>query len=105
MREYLTLLQPKLDARDRYFALCCVYLLEIVDREIKADLSSAGDNKGLFDELLDDVVGTSTREKMKRICEDIREGQFDHDLNRLHRQVFEHVVGKVQISNPDEIEN
>ena len=105
VKEYLTQLKPKLNAEDRYFALCCIYLLEIVEREIGADLSSVARSKGLFDELLDGASEMSAREKIENICEDIRAGDFDDDLDRLHQKVFEHVVSKVKISDPTILEN
>ena len=105
VKEYLTQLKPKLNAEDRYFALCCVYLLEIVEREIGADPRSVASSKGLFDELLDGASEMTAREKIENICEDIRAGDFDDDLERLHQKVFDHVVSKVKISDPTILEN
>ena len=47
----------------------------------------------------------TAREKIEYICEDIRAGDFDDDLERLHQKVFDHVVSKVKISDPTILEN
>ena len=99
VRELVDGLTSKLSGQERYHALCAVYLLEIVARELAEwhHGETADDRRlralaNLPDAPLDALAG--------RLSADIRAGKFDQQMEELLEALTEHVTAKVRVSRP-----
>ena len=101
VRDYLRDLGPRLDSGDRYHALCCIYLLEIVERELTQWRREPTTDDERINRLAGTVPGTDSTVALSTLCEAIRDGRFDGQLDTLLPDLLAHVEDKVRISRPD----
>ena len=103
VKEFVTEITPRLTGRDRYHALCSVYLLEIAQRELSEWEHQATADDARIRALTGAADGgaASAREARADLCALIRRGDFDSSLDQLHAELLAHVVDKVRVSKPD----
>jgi acetoacetate decarboxylase len=101
--EFVDGIAPKLDAQDRYHALCAGYLLEIVLREL-ADWQApeTADDRRL--RACANLPDLPVNELTRRLSAAIRAGKFDQRMDELLETLTEHVVAKVKVSRPSCLE-
>ncbi len=99
VREFLGGIAAKLDGQDRYHALCAVYLLEIVERELAEwRRGETPDDRRL--RALAKLPDAAVDSLAERLSADIRAGKFDETMDELLDALTEHVVAKVRVSRP-----
>ena len=99
--DFLTSIEGKLQGSDKYNLQCAKHVLTIMQREIKQDQTDFPDeNGGLnhFYKLLSKQNGD-----VKKLCSDIREGQYDYNWTDTLEAVLNHVIEKVKISDPNHL--
>ncbi|MEM7542388.1 MAG: DUF6285 domain-containing protein [Pseudomonadota bacterium] len=96
--EFLHEISDQLPTQERYYALCCTYMLQVVEREIEgwepvpttADAAIAT----LLGEQLD------AHEALAALSDAIKRGDFEHRFDELMAVVLAHVEAKVNVSKP-----
>ena len=102
VREFVMDIEPGLAGRDRYHALCAMYLLDIVMRELRGwEPMQDADN-----EMLGELIGGSTASGSALLSEvacSIRNGEFDDQMPMLFDAMLAHVKHKVAVTKPDHL--
>ena len=101
VRDFVQAVEPRLDGEQRYHALCSVYLLEIVERELLSWVPQCTDDDQRLYALADVATDQDVSTAVKKLCADIRAGRFDDELPTLHASLLAHVESKVRVSKPD----
>ena len=103
VREFIDEIMPKLDGQDRYHALCSVFLLDIVARELASEWRAVEtpDDQRLISLLGEEVSQT---EILQRLCEAIRDGRFKERESELFETLLRHVEAKIAITKPSYLE-
>lgn len=99
--DFLRDISQRLDGRDRYHALCCIYLLEIVERELNEWHREPTTDDKRINRLAGTAPGGESTVAMSSLCEAIRGGAFDGRLDSLLPDLLAHVEDKVRVSRPD----
>lgn len=100
VREFLEGLAPRLQGIERFHAMCSIYLLEIVERELPEwePRETADDTR------LRALAGTGAEipraTLVTHLSAQIRSGEFDQRMDELLTELTAHVVAKVRISKP-----
>lgn len=98
VKEFINGISHKLEGQDKYFALCSVFLLEIVQRELKDwQACNTEDDKRLMSLLPQPV---EQAEVVASLSAMIGNGEFDDRLEELLPVLLKHVEAKVAITNP-----
>ena len=103
VREFIEEVMPKLDGQDRYHALCSIFLLEIVERELSIDwqpLETADDRR--LKALLGDEIPKD--EILSSLSKAIREGRFKDRESELFDTLLRHVEAKIAVTKPSYID-
>ena len=98
VHEYIEGISLKLDGQDKYFALCSMFLLEIVQRELPHWRPCVTEDDERLMSLLSEPCEES--EVIGLLCEMISNGEFDDRLNEVLPVLIKHVEAKVAITNP-----
>ena len=103
VREFIDEIMPKLDGQDRYHALCSVFLLDIVARELSSEWRAVEtpDDQRLMSLLGEEVPQT---EILQRLSEAIRDGRFKERESELFETLLRHVEAKIAITKPSYLE-
>ena len=104
VRDFVSSVVPKLEGMDHYHALCTLYLLDVVQRELTREWrheETADDARlralgGLGPEV-------PARELTARLAAQIRAGRFDADMQALEATLLDHVIAKVRVSKPSQL--
>jgi hypothetical protein len=98
VHEFIADVSEKLDGQDKYFALCSMFLLEIVQRELKDWQPSITDDDKRLMSLLDEK--SSSTEVIEQLSEKIKQGGFDDRMDELLGVLLKHVEAKVKVTKP-----
>lgn len=100
VHEFIDDVTPRLQGLDRYHALCAIYLLEIVERELQEWRGQVTPDDERLRALagVDDAVGPA--ELTAALGRRIRHGDFDQRMDELLTALTAHVVAKVRVSKP-----
>ena len=103
VREFIDEIMPKLDGQDRYHALCSVFLLDIVARELSSQWRAVEtpDDQRLMSLLGEEVPQA---EILQRLSEAIRDGRFKERESELFETLLRHVEAKLAITKPSYLE-
>ena len=103
VREFIDEIMPKLAGQDRYHALCSVFLLDIVARELSSEWRAVEtpDDQRLMSLLGEEVPQT---EILQRLSEAIRDGRFKERESELFETLLRHVEAKIAITKPSYLE-
>ena len=103
VREFIDEIMLKLDGQDRYHALCSVFLLDIVARELASEWRAVEtpDDQRLISLLGEEVPQT---EILQRLSEAIRDGRFKERESELFETLLRHVETKIAITKPSYLE-
>ena len=103
VREFIDEIMPKLAGQDRYHALCSVFLLDIVTRELSSQWRAVEtpDDQRLMSLLGEEVPQT---EILQRLSEAIRDGRFKERESELFETLLRHVEAKIAITKPSYLE-
>jgi|GEM_PF-631201 hypothetical protein len=104
VREYIERLVPDLEGQDKYHGLCCTYLLDVVMRELEGVSNQADQNNSALKDLLSNADALPEAAIVSGLCESIRSGKQDENLDKLLVLLIEHVSRKVMVSNPDHLD-
>jgi hypothetical protein len=104
VREYIERLVPELDGQDKYHGLCCKYLLDVVIRELKGVPNQSDQKNATLKLLLGNKDALSEENTVIDLCESIRSGKQDENLDELLPLLIDHVSRKVMVSNPDHLD-
>ena len=104
VREYIERLVPNLEGQDKYHGLCCTYLLDVVMRELEGVSNQADQNNSALKDLLSNADALPEAAIVSGLCESIRSGKQDENLDKLLVLLIEHVSRKVMVSNPDHLD-
>jgi hypothetical protein len=104
VREYIERLVPDLEGQDKYHGLCCTYLLDVVMRELEGVSNQPDQNNSALKALLSNVDALPEAAIVSGLCESIRSGKQDANLDKLLVLLIDHVSKKVMISNPDHLD-
>lgn len=101
LREFVVEIGPRLEGLDRYHALCAQQLIDVCLRELDewTRVETPGDTtlRDLAGAPADVPIGTVIAD----LCQSIRAGRFDEDLDGLRDALLSHVVEKVNVTRPD----
>ena len=104
VREYIERLVPDLEGQDKYHGLCCTYLLDVVMRELEEVSNQPDQNNSALKDLLSNADALPEAAIVSGLCESIRSGKQDENLDKLLVLLIEHVSRKVMVSNPDHLD-
>lgn len=102
VHEFIADISEKLDGQDKYFALCSMFLLEIVQRELKDWQPSVTDDDKRLMNLLDE--DSSPTEVLAQLSDKIKQGGFDERMDELLAVLLKHVEAKVKVTKPSYLE-
>ena len=87
VNDFLESIEGKLHGSDKYGLQCAKHVLNIIAREIE----------GAPDGSL------QTADDIKKLCLEIREGKYDGNWPETLKDILDHVVEKVKISDPNHL--
>ncbi|MEQ8663654.1 MAG: DUF6285 domain-containing protein [Gammaproteobacteria bacterium] len=100
VREFVAGITPQLDGLDRYHALCAQFLLDCALRELTQwEACETPDDRRLR-ALAGAAPAQPMEEVVTTLCQRIRAGYFDDDLESLCETLTAHVVDKVRVAKP-----
>ena len=105
VRDFIDELMPRLDAQDRYHALCALYLLDIARRELGEWVHQPTSDDARLAALVEGGAEMPPELVIKTLCENIRDGQHDDRLPQLFEVMQAHVIDKVRVSRPDYLQD
>ena len=99
VHEFIDGISDKLDGQDKYFALCSMFLLEIVQRELKDWQPILTDDD---ERLMSFTTGIDKpNEALAELSKMIRDGKLDHRMDELLPMLIQHVKSKVAVTKPE----
>ncbi|MGH8595195.1 MAG: DUF6285 domain-containing protein [Gammaproteobacteria bacterium] len=98
--EFLGNIVDRVPDRDRYHALCCAYLIGVVDRELAHDGA-----RDLAHRIKTFNGGQrALPEAIRALAAEIRSGDCDGRWDETFAIVLEHVIEKVRVSKPEHLD-
>ena len=102
VREFIQEITGELEGQSRYHALCAIFLLEVVERELAEwQPRETPDDRRLQAILADDVPAS---EILTTLCAKIREGSYEATDGELFSTLLEHVEAKISVIKPKHFE-
>lgn len=105
VREFVDGISGRLDGLDRYHAMCTLYLLDIVQRELTQWQRVPGADEARLRQWLGRTADTAPDQLIAELCERIHGGAYDGNMDALHELLLAHVLDKIAISKPDAIDH
>ncbi len=102
VHEFIDGISDKLDGQDKYFALCSMFLLEIVQRELAGWQPILTDDDQRMMNLSDQT--DKPEHALALLSQMIRSGEFDQRLDELLPILMRHVKSKVAVTKPEYLE-
>ena len=100
VREFIDEITPRLQGLERYHALCAIYLLEIVERELEQWQPSMTADDERLRALAGAPEPADGQAVTAQLGRHIRAGKFDERMDELLAALTAHVVAKVKVSKP-----
>ncbi|MSR15169.1 MAG: hypothetical protein EXR86_11520 [Gammaproteobacteria bacterium] len=101
VREFLESIIDQVPDADRYHAMCCVYLMNVAERELAVD-PVAPELKQRIDAFLGEI--RPLPDAIQEFSVGLREGRCDARWDETFALVLAQVVAKVQVSKPDHLQ-
>lgn len=102
VHEFIDGITDKLDGQDKYFALCSMFLLEIVQRELKDWRPELTDDD---EQLMTFTTGIDNpNQALANLSKMIRGGELDDRMDELLPMLIQHVKAKVAVTKPEYLE-
>ncbi|MGR8946663.1 MAG: DUF6285 domain-containing protein [Gammaproteobacteria bacterium] len=98
VREFIQDITDELSGQSRYHALCAVFLLEVVERELAQWAPHETEDDLRLKALLGEDV---PREQiLPTLCTKIRNGAYKSEDNKLLEAMLQHVEAKIAVIKP-----
>ena len=104
VREFIDGVALKLQGVDRFHALCAIYLVEIAERELSEWEPRETVDDARLRRLARAAPAVARSELAALLCQRIRAGEFEQDMDQLLAELTAHVVAKVRVSKPSCLE-
>ena len=99
--DFLTSIEGKLQGSDKYNLKCAKHVLTILAREIKQTQTDFPDEKVVLSHFYKMLA--QQKGDVGKFCSDIREGKYDDNWTDALETVLDHVIEKVEISDPSHL--
>lgn len=102
VREFLEKIKDSVPDQERYYAMCCSYLLAVAEREVINGATLDAEESNALSAFLG--MPLNAAEACVELARGLRAGRFDTDWEQVSALVMRHVVDKVKISKPEHLD-